>query len=348
MLLRLRWVMIIGPATFCFAMAQQENWPVIQPDQARLVLTLGNLGQPTLGVQAFPERGIVLTLTERGSLQQWTAAQLYGVHVSETNPAWYLDIPSQLTAAKPCPDYQVILGAIDGKLYIVRLSEGKILGSSEGHPSPIRALSNCGSPWIASGGEDGQVVVWDWTSLKPRAKWAAHRDWISALALDERAKQLASAGYDGTICLWHLENGQKLREFPLYPAQKSPPSDAVVTPPIVVCLAFSPDGKLLAGGSLDGNIRLWDVTSGGLLHILTGHSSQVTSLVFHPAGQILVTASRDRTIRLWNVVNGQLLRVLDGHQSWVMALALVERGTRLVSASMDGTLRIWDLRAPPK
>jgi WD40 repeat protein len=191
-------------------------------------------------------------------------------------------------------------------------------------------------------------VVWDIASGKPLTKWSAHQDWVSALALAESNKLLASAGYDHAARLWHLDNGQKLRDLPLAVQTDKPAAPTLAAPSIIHTLAFSPDGKWLAGGGLDGNIRLWEPNTGNLVRILTGHTSRVTGLAFHPAGQILASCSSDRTIRLWNLSNGQVVRVLEGHQSWVQAAVFVDQGTRLVSASTDGTLRVWDLQAPPK
>jgi parallel beta-helix repeat protein len=66
-------------------------------------------------------------------------------------------------------------------------------------------------------------------------------------------------------------------------------------------LAFSPDGKILASGSWDNTIKLWDVATGTLLRTLQGHTSSVYSVAFSPDGKILASGSLDGTILLWDV-----------------------------------------------
>ncbi|MCS7016711.1 MAG: WD40 repeat domain-containing protein [Gemmatales bacterium] len=346
-----RWLLTwIGFAVivFCSGRGQPASLPPIQPDQARIVVSAVGLQQPVLSLVVAGERGPILTITEQGMLQRWTTPQLAGVRLSDTNPATQLNLDSLLTAATQTPDGSMILGAADGKLYILRPGQDALSASNPGHQGAVRALSNGGDTWIASGGEDGQVILWERATFQAKLKWPAHQDWLSALALDEKTKLIASAGYDLAVRLWQLDNGQRIREFSLYPPDKKPTPDTFAAPAVATCVAFSPEGKFLAAGCLDGNIRLWEVSNGNLIRLISAHGSQVTALIFHPSGQVLISASRDRTIRLWNMANGQLLRTLEGHQSWVQALALIDQGTRLVSAGMDGTVRVWDLRAPPK
>jgi WD40 repeat protein len=73
----------------------------------------------------------------------------------------------------------------------------------------------------------------------------------------------------------------------------------------VYCVAFSPDGKMLASGSRDGTVILWDVPKGEATRTLQAHqaanSSHVMSVAFAPDGKTLATASRDKTVKLMDV-----------------------------------------------
>ena len=72
------------------------------------------------------------------------------------------------------------------------------------------------------------------------------------------------------------------------------------------CFAYSPDSKIIASGSHDQTLRLWDVNSGKHIRTLTGHESDITELSFSPDGSTLISVSRDMTINLWNTTSGEL------------------------------------------
>jgi WD40 repeat protein len=76
-------------------------------------------------------------------------------------------------------------------------------------------------------------------------------------------------------------------------------------------VAFSPDGRLLASGSDDQTVKLWDVETGQEVRTLRGHNGGVWSVAFSPDGRLLASGSGDGTVKLWDVATGQEVRTLQ-------------------------------------
>ncbi|MBL8794792.1 MAG: protein kinase [Planctomycetia bacterium] len=111
---------------------------------------------------------------------------------------------------------------------------------------------------------------------------------------------------------------------------------------VVSAVAVGADGRLLATGSYDRQIKLWDRTTGQLRATLTGHQGWVTSLALSPDGKTLASGSHDRTVRLWSLPLGQMGRKLS-FASGVDSLAFSPDGCIVAVGCRDGTLQLCPL-----
>ena len=110
----------------------------------------------------------------------------------------------------------------------------------------------------------------------------------------------------------------------------------------VLTVAWSPDGKRLATGSLDDTAKVWDAESGKELLTLRSHTGAVISVAWSPDGKRLATASADKTAKLWDAKTGKEVLALSGHINGVWSVAWSPDGKRLATASADKTAKLWD------
>jgi WD40 repeat protein len=120
----------------------------------------------------------------------------------------------------------------------------------------------------------------------------------------------------------------------------------------VLCVSFSPDGKLLASGGMDGSVILWNVLSqepfGQPIRFYGAddRSDQhwIMTVGFSPGGRLLAVGSRDGRVYVLDVATRQLAKApLEGHAGEVTKVSFSPDGSLLASSSFDDTVIIWDL-----
>ncbi|MFF5439013.1 caspase family protein [Streptomyces achromogenes] len=107
-------------------------------------------------------------------------------------------------------------------------------------------------------------------------------------------------------------------------------------------VAYAPDGRLIAGGSEDGSIYLWNADTAKRVRILSGHSDRITSLAFDPGSSTLASASDDKTVRLWDLSSGESRHTLS-HPGQVYSVAFSPDGGMLVSGGQGDAVRLWSV-----
>ncbi len=106
-------------------------------------------------------------------------------------------------------------------------------------------------------------------------------------------------------------------------------------------VAFSHDGRMVASGSLDTTVRLWDAQSGENRRTWMGHTGNVHAVAFSPDGKWVASGGQDTTVCLWNTQTGAAGRILR-HTAQVRAVAFTRDGSSVVSGA-GSSLHVWNL-----
>ena len=162
------------------------------------------------------------------------------------------------------------------------------------------------------------------------------------VALSPDTHTAALTEMKGSVQLWNMAASQPVMiGSPLADAKQQLES-----------LAWSPTGKLLAGGGNDGRIYLWDTSNPAATKLASPpiqEPNQVYMVSFSPDGKMLAAAVIDHTVRLWNVADPahpKLVSTLRGFSYYVYAASFSRSGTLLAASSPDRTTLLWDISDP--
>ncbi|KAI0084701.1 WD40-repeat-containing domain protein [Irpex rosettiformis] len=112
--------------------------------------------------------------------------------------------------------------------------------------------------------------------------------------------------------------------------------------PEVTKLAYSPDGSHLVSASLDGTMKIWDVSSAYELLRSINNITCPSWLCITPDSTTLV-ATMDNLVYVWNIYDGMQVAMMRGHDTNIYMTAISHDGTRVVTASEDETARVWNV-----
>ena len=110
----------------------------------------------------------------------------------------------------------------------------------------------------------------------------------------------------------------------------------------VMSVAYSPDGSIIATGSWDYTIRLWDGLTGEYQKTLTGHKWGVETVSFSPDSLTLASGGQDNTIRFWDVETGRQKLEFNGRSYAIPVVAYFPDGSKIASGTLEGDIHVWD------
>lgn len=235
-------------------------------------------------------------------------------------------------------------GAVTLRLAAFLLLPALAGAASVGNPAnPVTAVAFHPGGELVSGGY-GAVMVWDAVNNKLERQIPGLIGRVHGLAFSKDGSRLAIAegepGKSGAIRLLDFASGNVI--FTL--DQQKDECYAV---------AYSPDGKLVAGGAQDGTVKIWNASDGKLVTRLKEQTGWITGIAFSPDGKLMAASSLDKTAEIW-LTDGwkPLTQLPENPMSPVTAVAFSTDSTLLVmamgntdSADTERVIRIWRTEA---
>jgi WD40 repeat protein len=288
-------------------------------------------------------------------------------------------------AAAFSPDGNIVAtGSWDHTIRLWDAANGVELFVLRGHKGGI--LSVAFSPdgaLLASASEDRTLRLWDTKTGKENSILKGHEDFAQTVGFSADGKTLVSGGVDRSTRVWDIANGQQISSHPLVTQTRisrfavapdgkqlayvnlegKPAAESVVRVvdaatgketwrlPAekfgVNCLVFSRSGQILATGSNDGSVCLWDLTTGAQRRMLMGQKGDavVSALAFSDDDRVLAAGGMDRIVRVYELATGRERLRFEGAPS-CYSLAFDPASKRLVSGHFNSTALIWDVGAP--
>ncbi|MFC5750315.1 protein kinase domain-containing protein [Actinomadura rugatobispora] len=202
--------------------------------------------------------------------------------------------------------------------------------------------SNAHGTLVLTGNNVG-ITLWDVATLsRVRALDTAESHHRTSLSMDADARLAAATRATGSITVWDLSTGRRLRDFTAVTEKGEPDLwDGGLLP----TGHLSADGRTVLSGAHDGAVRLWDTASGTLVRDLEGHGERIRSVRLSDDGRLALSASQDGTIRVWDLETGHGTRVFDTSAHGTITLARFSPDGRFVFSTdrSERTIQIWDI-----
>jgi len=312
------------------------------------------------------ERAVSPQLLTVEQLKGWKQVNSHPPHKASTPGVLCVDI-------HPTKQDLILTGGVDKTAVVFNRTTGKKEATLVGHTKKVTSalFHPTADDVFLTGSADNTVKVWsrDGDQHKARHNYTAHNDEVVGLSLHATNEYFASASKDRTWAFHNIETGKTL-------LQQIEPDESPLT-----CIMLHPDGLILATGTEDNLIRIWDLKSQKNVATFRGHKDVINSVRFSENGYYLATSSRDNFIKLWDLrgpknshsirlesevvsldydhsgkylaaATGSEIRIfsgknldhfttLDGHTEAVTGVKFANDAQFLASTSMDRTLKIW-------
>jgi len=363
---------------------------LFSPDSRAVVMTNADMQIQRWEYQSQNDPVTLITASHPSSPQCWFGEPplLVTVESDRTIRLWDLDRGRLAGELAGHADWLRTVGTLADRSTLVSIGDHSVMFWEEHTTTPWKTLniskSGLNSTFV-SFSPDGQTLAQIHNTIGSyrvmlsdveterdfRLELEGHDDFVSSVSFSHDGALLASADYEGVVCVWDTADGALLERFTNHTSKIS----SVTFSPVAHLLAFtgaentvvlhdldtgrvrtlvghtgripsvsfSPDGRVLASASVDGTVRLWETATGKALEVLRPHNGRgVRVVLFSPDGTKLTTGGDDAAIALTDLRSGEVA-TLRGHSGDIFALSFGPEGRVLVSGDRAGTLMLWDV-----
>ena len=160
--------------------------------------------------------------------------------------------------------------------------------------------------------------------------------YVQSMALSPDGKCIASthankdmANWQHKITIWDSASGAKIVTLKGYEKR------------VFLRVTFSPDGKRVISGGMNGTVRVWDARSGDEVMKLEGHKRGVGSVLFTPDGKRIISGDQGGAVKVWDSASGQELRTINAG-GFIRSVAVSPDSKRIIAANFGSKVTIWE------
>ena len=265
----------------------------------------------------------------------------------------------------------VASGGWDGDVRVWNIRTRSTIRVLSGHSNWVMAVRvSADGKKIASGSKDNTVRLWDIENGNSQ-QFIGHEDWVCCVDLSADNQTLVSGSWDLSVRVWNVVTQQskvmrghtdvitsvQLSDDEIMQTVLSSSWDQKVRVwgvsdnqlPLknlrghtksVNSVHISKNADIIASGSEDGTIRVWNRTESHNVVILRGHTDHVTAIQLSENGEWLISGSLDHSIRLWDIKTGITIKALH-HTEAIYSICYYGDGQKVVFGGTDNAVRTW-------
>jgi WD40 repeat protein len=261
----------------------------------------------------------------------------------------------------------LLIAGYNGVVSELDADSGECLQSLQTDCGKIYGLARLSDTAAVCAGNEGNLIFIDLERNLVSRRVTAHRLSINGMSISPLDRNLATISNDKTVqCydasgnrLWSADLGEYLTAL-----QFSSDGQTLIVGSMGVlfrldmhgsvvyrqteghgadCLDISLDDRLILGGGYGNDLKLWEMETGRLLGVLSGHTDLINVCALSGEGRFAMSAGNDETLRIWDLQAGTCLREVSGHHTWVNAIRLTADNTCLWSGDYGGRIYTWQV-----